>query len=176
MAPAFAEGWNFGPADSDARPVRYLVSELAKLWGDKARWQSVEPESVHEAHLLRLDSSKARAQLGWSAALESRRDSRPHRRVVQGLSPRRGCPRHHIESDPIIYGAIKASAEIKGRVRAGCECMTTEELREQILQLVTEYTKQRHAAAPLRPRRKRDPSFGQGLWPRGSLQRGRCLA
>jgi CDP-glucose 4,6-dehydratase len=63
----FAEGWNFGPADSDARPVRYLVSELARLWGDGAIWHSVEPENVHEAHLLRLDSSKARAQLGWSS-------------------------------------------------------------------------------------------------------------
>ncbi len=64
--PAFAEGWNFGPADSDARPVGYLVSELARLWGDTARWQSIAPEDVHEAHLLRLDSSKARARLGWS--------------------------------------------------------------------------------------------------------------
>jgi CDP-glucose 4,6-dehydratase len=64
--PAFAEGWNFGPADSDARPVSYLVSELASLWGDTASWHSVAPAQVHEAHLLRLDSSKARAQLGWS--------------------------------------------------------------------------------------------------------------
>jgi CDP-glucose 4,6-dehydratase len=64
--PAFAEGWNFGPADSDARPVQYLVSELARLWGDAAKWQSGTAEKVHEAHLLRLDSSKARLQLGWS--------------------------------------------------------------------------------------------------------------
>jgi CDP-glucose 4,6-dehydratase len=64
---AFAEGWNFGPSDSDARPVRYLVSELARLWGDAAFWHAVEPEKVHEAHLLRLDSSKARAQLGWTS-------------------------------------------------------------------------------------------------------------
>lgn len=63
--PAFAEGWNFGPEDSDARPVRYLVRELARLWGDAASWQFVEPENVHEANLLRLDSSKARSQLGW---------------------------------------------------------------------------------------------------------------
>lgn len=63
---AFAEGWNFGPADSDARPVSYLVSELARLWGAGAAWQCVEPEKIHEAHLLRLDSSKARAQLGWT--------------------------------------------------------------------------------------------------------------
>jgi CDP-glucose 4,6-dehydratase len=64
--PPFAEAWNFGPADSDARTVRYLVSELAKLWGDTARWECMEPEQLHEARLLRLDSSKARAQLGWS--------------------------------------------------------------------------------------------------------------
>src|ERR1700676_2294292 len=75
-------------------------------------------------------------------ALEPRRDPRPHRREVQRFSSRRGCPRHYAESDPIIYAAIKAYAAIK--IRAGCDCMTTEELREQILQLVTEYTKQRH--------------------------------
>jgi CDP-glucose 4,6-dehydratase len=64
--PAFAEPWNFGPADSDARPVRDLVTELAYLWGDCASWESSAPESVHEANLLRLDSSKARAKLGWT--------------------------------------------------------------------------------------------------------------
>lgn len=62
----FAEPWNFGPTDADARPVRYLVSELVRLWGDAASWQPVESEQVHEANLLRLDSSKARAQLGWT--------------------------------------------------------------------------------------------------------------
>jgi CDP-glucose 4,6-dehydratase len=67
---AFAEGWNFGPADLDARPVKYLVSELARLWGDAASWQIAETqnvhEDVHEAHMLRLDSAKAHARLGWS--------------------------------------------------------------------------------------------------------------
>ena len=64
---AFAEGWNFGPADSEARSVKELVSGLAKLWGDNASWRVIKPEKVqHEAHLLRLDSSKARAELGWS--------------------------------------------------------------------------------------------------------------
>jgi len=64
--PAFAEAWNFGPADSDARPVDYLVSEMARLWGASASWHSVSQEKVHEAHLLRLDSAKARTRLGWS--------------------------------------------------------------------------------------------------------------
>jgi CDP-glucose 4,6-dehydratase len=64
---AFAEGWNFGPCDSDARPVGYLVSELARLWGDTASWQCIQPETAHhEAHLLRLDSAKACARIGWS--------------------------------------------------------------------------------------------------------------
>jgi CDP-glucose 4,6-dehydratase len=39
---------------------------MARLWGDGARWQDQsEANAPHEAHLLRLDSSKARAQLGW---------------------------------------------------------------------------------------------------------------
>ncbi len=61
----YADGWNFGPADSDAQPVDYLVKELARLWGSHAEWRVLEAEHVHEAHLLRLDSSKARAELGW---------------------------------------------------------------------------------------------------------------
>jgi CDP-glucose 4,6-dehydratase len=61
----FGGGWNFGPADSDAQPVRYVVSEISRLWGKGALWQMADEENVHEAHLLRLDSSKARAGLGW---------------------------------------------------------------------------------------------------------------
>ncbi len=64
--PEFGEGWNFGPADSDARPVRYLVTELARIWGSDARWRFDEAAHVHEAHLLKLDSSKAVARLGWA--------------------------------------------------------------------------------------------------------------
>lgn len=61
----FEGGWNFGPSDSDAQPVHHLVSEMARLWGDGASWQVVQQKNVHEAHLLRLDSSKARAALHW---------------------------------------------------------------------------------------------------------------
>jgi CDP-glucose 4,6-dehydratase len=72
---AFAEAWNFGPEESDARPVDYLVSQLAYLWGEPATWHSAEAVAattaedgtrLHEAHQLRLDCSKARTQLGWS--------------------------------------------------------------------------------------------------------------
>jgi len=63
--PAFAEGWNFGPVDDDAKPVQWLVENLAGRWGGGATWQLDARQHPHEAHFLKLDSSKARARLGW---------------------------------------------------------------------------------------------------------------
>jgi CDP-glucose 4,6-dehydratase len=62
---AFAEGWNFGPADADAQPVGWIVERLSALWGDGARWQLEATAQLHEAHLLKLDCSKARQRLHW---------------------------------------------------------------------------------------------------------------
>jgi CDP-glucose 4,6-dehydratase len=62
---AFAEAWNLGPRDEDARPVRWIVEQLAQQWGGNARWQLDGGEHPHEAHFLKLDISKARARLGW---------------------------------------------------------------------------------------------------------------
>jgi CDP-glucose 4,6-dehydratase len=66
-----AEGWNFGPSDEDARPVRWIVERMRTAWGKAA----APPEAdrgprPHEAGLLRLDSSRARAELGWRPVLE----------------------------------------------------------------------------------------------------------
>jgi CDP-glucose 4,6-dehydratase len=64
--PAFAEGWNFGPADADARPVQWIVERLTQMWGEGARWElDNQTNSIHEAHYLKLDCSKARSVLGW---------------------------------------------------------------------------------------------------------------
>ena len=67
--PAFAEGWNFGPPDEDAKPVKWIVEKLAASWGDGARWEVDTGHHPHEAHFLKLDSSKARQQLGWAPRL-----------------------------------------------------------------------------------------------------------
>ena len=61
----FAEGWNFGSADSDARPVADVMDRIVKLWGEGLRWEHDSGEHPHEATLLRLDSTKARSRLGW---------------------------------------------------------------------------------------------------------------
>ena len=61
----FSDGWNFGPAEEDARPVEWIVNELTKLWGDGSKWEIDSSEHPHEAGYLRLDCSKAHALLGW---------------------------------------------------------------------------------------------------------------
>lgn len=67
--PAFAGGFNFGPADADAKPVRWMVEKLAELWGGGANWSQDTGKHPHEAGFLKLDSSKAHALLGWEPRL-----------------------------------------------------------------------------------------------------------
>jgi len=65
----FAGGWNFGPAPDDALPVRALVERVGELWDDAGLDVAVQPgEHPPEAPTLRLDSAKARAELGWRPA------------------------------------------------------------------------------------------------------------
>ncbi|HTD90170.1 MAG TPA: CDP-glucose 4,6-dehydratase [Burkholderiales bacterium] len=60
----FAEAWNFGPTDDDARPVQWIVERLAEMRNDMS-WQLDATPQPHEAHYLKLDSSKARNRLDW---------------------------------------------------------------------------------------------------------------
>lgn len=64
-SPEQARAWNFGPTDEEARPVGWLVERLAELWPERVRWELDEGPHPHEANYLKLDSSRARARLGW---------------------------------------------------------------------------------------------------------------
>ena len=64
-----AEGWNFGPVDADCKPVSYIVDRLAKGWGEGAAWHLSKTPHPHEANVLKVDASKARARLGWAPCL-----------------------------------------------------------------------------------------------------------
>ena len=66
----FADSWNFGPADTDCKPVAYIVDRLAKGWGKDAAWHLSAGTHPHEAHFLKVDASKARARLGWAPRLD----------------------------------------------------------------------------------------------------------
>ena len=63
--PAFAEAFNFGPAEEDAKPVQWIVEQLTQSWGAGASWLIDGGTNPHEAHYLKLDCSKARVMLGW---------------------------------------------------------------------------------------------------------------
>ena len=61
----FAEAWNFGPSDEDAKPVQWIVERFTALWGKGASWELDGNPWLHEANYLKLDCSKAKAKLGW---------------------------------------------------------------------------------------------------------------
>jgi CDP-glucose 4,6-dehydratase len=62
----YAEPWNFGPSEGDARPVRWIVDRLVARWGDGASWKLDGGAHPHESSYLRLDCSKARHTLKWT--------------------------------------------------------------------------------------------------------------
>lgn len=64
--PEYAEAWNFGPEQSDAKPVSWIAEALTNMWGVQALWKADENDHPHEAHYLKLDCSKAHSQLKWS--------------------------------------------------------------------------------------------------------------
>jgi CDP-glucose 4,6-dehydratase len=65
QGPAFAEAFNFGPAEEDAKPVQWIVEQVTQRWGEGAAWHLDGGTHPHEAHYLKLDCSKARAALNW---------------------------------------------------------------------------------------------------------------
>ncbi|MDQ3850990.1 MAG: CDP-glucose 4,6-dehydratase [Actinomycetota bacterium] len=64
--PGLQGGWNFGPPDQEARPVRWIVARLSERWPGGLRVELDPGPHPREAHLLSLDSTKARERLGWS--------------------------------------------------------------------------------------------------------------
>jgi CDP-glucose 4,6-dehydratase len=63
--PSYADGWNFGPDEGDARPVGEVADALAALWGRGLEWRLDPEPQPTEARYLKLDSSRARLRLGW---------------------------------------------------------------------------------------------------------------
>jgi len=61
----YAEAWNFGPYDADAKPVRWIVEKLCSMWPDSPGFEIDTAPKPHEASYLKLDCSKAINRLGW---------------------------------------------------------------------------------------------------------------
>lgn len=60
----YASAWNFGPSDDDAKPVEWIVQEFCRKWNG-ASYEVDTSSQPHEAQYLKLDCSKANAELKW---------------------------------------------------------------------------------------------------------------
>jgi CDP-glucose 4,6-dehydratase len=65
----FATAFNFGPADDDAQTVGWIVERMVRFWGANASFVIDPDPGVHEAGYLKLDASRARAELDWHPRL-----------------------------------------------------------------------------------------------------------
>jgi CDP-glucose 4,6-dehydratase len=64
--PRFSESFNFGPDEKDAKNVEWIASQLVKAWGEGVTYEvNSNASSLHEAHFLKLDCTKAHQTLGW---------------------------------------------------------------------------------------------------------------
>ncbi len=68
-----AGAWNFGPDAESTVTVRKLTERLSAAWGEGAPeivyGRAAADEALHEAQVLRLDSTKAKVGLGWRPEL-----------------------------------------------------------------------------------------------------------
>jgi CDP-glucose 4,6-dehydratase len=61
----YAQAWNFGPDDNDAKSVEWITKTLCKLWGGKVSYKVDISLQPHEANYLKLDCSKVKAEIEW---------------------------------------------------------------------------------------------------------------
>jgi CDP-glucose 4,6-dehydratase len=63
--------WNFGPAENQSETVEDILNQLNTQLDNRIEWHtSPETDHPHEAGLLKLDCSKARAILNWQPVLD----------------------------------------------------------------------------------------------------------
>ena len=61
----FDKAWNFGPENEDCKSVEWVTNFLLKLNNSSQSWKQDANFNPHEAHLLKLDITKAKNQLEW---------------------------------------------------------------------------------------------------------------
>ena len=61
----FAEGWNFGSNEEDAKPVSWILDRMVDAWPGSSWQLDQATNNPHEANYLKLDISKAKSKLNW---------------------------------------------------------------------------------------------------------------
>ena len=68
-AKQYTGSWNFGPSTDNEITVAALISIMKDAWGSATLEVEHLPSALHESTYLRLDCSKANAELGWQGLL-----------------------------------------------------------------------------------------------------------
>ncbi len=66
----WSEPFNFAPGEDDCVSVREILDGFGLAWGQPVNWSQIPEVQPHEAHFLKLDSSKAKAMLNWRPRLK----------------------------------------------------------------------------------------------------------
>lgn len=61
---AYAQGYNFGPAQESVLTVSEIVQKITQFWGE-GTFKTYKEDDLHEAKLLVLNTEKAKKELGW---------------------------------------------------------------------------------------------------------------
>ena len=89
-AAGFSEAFNFGPLESDVRPVGDVADAVCESLGLPGRGKT--PCNLTKPELLRLDSGLAKKALSWGSAAAVRRNAAMDLRLVSRLAARRRSP------------------------------------------------------------------------------------
>ncbi|MFN0314716.1 MAG: CDP-glucose 4,6-dehydratase [Burkholderiales bacterium] len=70
-AKSYGQAWNFGPDTHSEQTVAQMVGAFSRLWDRPVRHEILSTPQPHESATLRLDSDRARRQLGWRPQLST---------------------------------------------------------------------------------------------------------
>jgi len=119
----FASAFNFGPAETDARPVRELVTEVLRHW--PGQWEEKsEVDAPEEAGQLRLNSARAAAVLEWHPRWhfsDAVRETVTWYRAVAGGADAAGLVRAQIQTYSALGGGSVSAvpSKVEPDLRAG---------------------------------------------------------
>ncbi len=110
-----AGAWNFGPARSGEVAVVRLVAEALAAWGGEPIPVRLEPSAIAEAGILKLDTAKAEAALGWRPLLDFPRTVRLTMDWYRAYAERAAAARSLVEEQIADYRRLAAGDEESSR-------------------------------------------------------------
>ena len=155
---AFAEAWNFGPADEDAQPVRWVVERMARSAGAAVRSRGSSNRSRSRTRRITSSSTARKRAPGWAGVPRWPLARRAREDRARGTRRSALAARHarvHARADRRIRGAtIRVNRNLMTTARTSCGSGSASWSRE--------YAGTGLRAGAVRPGRNADSALGQG--------------